>query len=229
MAVEPLPSSDDRRRLLFYEASEGGAGVLISIVSKNNMLSLVARKALEIMHYEVPETINSVSDLKERQDENQPCIAGCYRCLLSYYNQPEHAIIDRRNEKLKEILVALAKGSVVPYAELSGGAAGRSAFQDNANTSENIVLTNFLSSRGFKTPDVYDYQLMEHNSTAKGLYRNDKILLYFENPDSAVKQYAADRGYRIVVLGETEEAWNKIAGDETILPRVDNRGPYDGD
>jgi hypothetical protein len=218
MAVEPLPSSDDRRKLLFYEASEGGAGVLISLVSRNNALSLAARKALEIMHYEVPETINSVSDLKEKQGENQPCIAGCYRCLLSYYNQPEHAIIDRRNEKAKEILVALAKGSVVPQTEPSAGNLSRGSPPDNAN--DNTALTNFLNSHGFKIPDVFDYAFMGNNSTAKGLYKNDKILLFLEAPHCTVEQYAADRGYRIVVLGENEEAWNKNTGDKTILPGV---------
>jgi hypothetical protein len=204
MAVEPLPSSDDRRKLLFYEASEGGAGVLISLVSKNNELSLVARKALEIMHYEAPETLNSISELKEKQDG---CIAGCYRCLLSYYNQPEHAIIDRRNKKVKEILVALAKGNVVPDT-------------DNASTNENAALANFLNSHGFKTPDVYNYSLMNNNSIAKGLYRNDRILLYLESPNSTVEQYTADRGYRIVVIGKTEEEWNRNTGDNTILPKV---------
>ncbi|MDR1902707.1 MAG: DEAD/DEAH box helicase [Treponema sp.] len=204
IAVEPLPSGDDRKKLLFYEASEGGAGVLISLVSKNNELSLVARKALEIMHYEVPEFLNNVSDLKEKESG---CIAGCYRCLLSYYNQPEHSIIDRRNEKVKELLVALAKGNVVPDT-------------NNANTYGNAALTGFLNTHGFKIPDAFDYPLMDNNSVAKGLYRNDKILLYFKAPDITIEQYTADRGYRIVVIGETEEEWGRNAGDKTILPKV---------
>ena len=24
------------------------------------------------------------------------CVAACYRCLLSYYNQPDHELLDRR-------------------------------------------------------------------------------------------------------------------------------------
>ena len=32
------------------------------------------------------------------------CVAGCYRCLLSYYNQPEHELLDRRDEHARRIL-----------------------------------------------------------------------------------------------------------------------------
>jgi hypothetical protein len=38
------------------------------------------------------------------------CVAGCYRCLLSYYNQPDHELIDRRNELALELLIRLAHG-----------------------------------------------------------------------------------------------------------------------
>ena len=35
-------------------------------------------------------------------------MAGCYRCLLSYFNQPDHELIDRRDEDIVEFLCALA-------------------------------------------------------------------------------------------------------------------------
>ena len=28
-----------------------------------------------------------------------PCVAACYRCLMSYFNQPDHELIDRRDER----------------------------------------------------------------------------------------------------------------------------------
>ena len=30
-----------------------------------------------------------------RDKEGAECVKGCYRCLLSYYNQPDHELIDR--------------------------------------------------------------------------------------------------------------------------------------
>ena len=40
------------------------------------------------------------------------CVAGCYRCLLSYYNQPDHELIDRTDREVKTILLRLARSRV---------------------------------------------------------------------------------------------------------------------
>ena len=43
------------------------------------------------------------------------CVAGCYRCLLSYYNQPDHPVIDRRDRLARHLLLRLAAvKTVVP-------------------------------------------------------------------------------------------------------------------
>jgi hypothetical protein len=47
-----------------------------------------------------PSALRSVPDAR--------CVAGCYRCLLSYYNQPDHELIDRRNELALQFLLRLA-------------------------------------------------------------------------------------------------------------------------
>ena len=40
------------------------------------------------------------------------CVAGCYRCLLSYYNQPDHELIDRTERDVKTVLLRLRAVSV---------------------------------------------------------------------------------------------------------------------
>jgi hypothetical protein len=37
------------------------------------------------------------------------CVAGCYRCLLSYYNQPDHELINRRDPAALRLLWRLAQ------------------------------------------------------------------------------------------------------------------------
>ena len=49
---EPLPSRDNRRAVLAYEASEGGAGVLSRLIEDPDALNQVARQALELMHFD---------------------------------------------------------------------------------------------------------------------------------------------------------------------------------
>ena len=39
------------------------------------------------------------------ESEDARCVEGCYRCLLSYYNQPDHELIDRTNDSVRSLLL----------------------------------------------------------------------------------------------------------------------------
>lgn len=111
---EPLPARDNRRAILAYEATEGGAGVLSRLVSEPQTLGKVAREALALMHFDaVDEAIAAGDASLLASSRNAPCIKGCYRCLLSYFNQPDHELIDRTNPEAKQMLIDLARGQVV--------------------------------------------------------------------------------------------------------------------
>ena len=98
LAAEPLPDRDQRSTILFYEAAEGGAGVLTRVASGSDVVSKVARRALEVCHYASKSGgWKNVNDLEDRNDN---CEAGCYHCLLSYYNQWDHDLIDRKNKMM---------------------------------------------------------------------------------------------------------------------------------
>lgn len=78
-----------QRRLLFWEAAEGGAGVLARLVDDPGALARVAAAALETCHLDP-------TGGQERPEEARGCGRACYRCLLSYTNQPDHPLLDRR-------------------------------------------------------------------------------------------------------------------------------------
>lgn len=99
---EPLPTRKERRTILLYEATEGGAGVLNRLVSEPESMATVARRALKLMHYQEPYRPNEISEV------DGACVAGCYRCILSYYNQPDQELIDRRDPAVVEFLCELA-------------------------------------------------------------------------------------------------------------------------
>lgn len=92
-------------RLIFWEAAEGGAGVLRRLVEEPDALARVARAALEICHFD--------ADGAERPDVGE-CARACYRCLLSYSNQPDHALLDRR--AVRDFLVELSRAEVITQA-----------------------------------------------------------------------------------------------------------------
>jgi hypothetical protein len=113
--TEPVPSRDKRCAILAFEATEGGAGVLGRLSSEPWALSQVARAALELMHYQNIDNAVAAGDPSLLMpDPSADCVQACYRCLLSYYNQPDHEFIDRTNEATLQILLRLAHCEVVP-------------------------------------------------------------------------------------------------------------------
>jgi hypothetical protein len=90
-------------RLIFWEAAEGGAGVLRRLVEEPDALARAARAALDVCHFQ--------PDGRERDDAGE-CTRACYRCLLSYSNQPDHALLDR--QAIRDLLVELAQAQVAP-------------------------------------------------------------------------------------------------------------------
>lgn len=106
LSGEPLPNRYERNVILIYEASEGGIGVLNHLVSDSSKLREVAQAALRLMHY----NFNSESEELIHSDDH--CVAGCYGCLLSYFNQMDHELIDRKDSGLVEYLLRLANADM---------------------------------------------------------------------------------------------------------------------
>lgn len=107
--AEPMPTRDVRNGFLCYEATEGGAGVLARLVGEPESFATVARKALQVMHFDIADEGALPIDQTQLVDQaNTACVAACYRCLMSYYNQPDHELIDRRDEGARAMLLRLA-------------------------------------------------------------------------------------------------------------------------
>jgi superfamily II DNA/RNA helicase len=111
--AEPMPTRDVRNGFLCYEATEGGAGVLARLVAEPASLAAVARKTLQVMHFDLADDTSLPSSPQQLVDQpNTACVAACYRCLMSYYNQPDHELIDRRDQEVRAMLLRLASARV---------------------------------------------------------------------------------------------------------------------
>jgi len=122
--TEPVPSRESRRAILLFEATEGGAGVLGRFTTEPDALARVARKALELMHYRnIDAAIVAADPALLAADPEAHCVKGCYRCLLSYYNQPDHELIDRTDEDVRRTLLRLARSTTLGAGRPTGAAA----------------------------------------------------------------------------------------------------------
>jgi hypothetical protein len=174
IAAEPLPNADKRNYILFYEASEGGAGVLNKIAREPGELAKIAKKSLEIMHYDTTKSIHSVDDLI---DTNENCVAACYNCLLSYYNQSDHAIIDRKNQRVKEILISLL----------------------------NSEIKNKRNSKTDGEDVQYHHPISEGKWIADEYHRKEKIVVFYQYPGKEAEEYIVNHGFRLVIKEEEHE------------------------
>src|SRR3954469_23981304 len=101
LAAEPLPTADTRNVLLFFEAAEGGAGVLRRLIDDHEAIARVGAAALELCHFAADGT-----DLKRAKHASEDCEVACYDCLLSYGNQRDHRVLDRT--AIRDVLLELA-------------------------------------------------------------------------------------------------------------------------
>ncbi|MBM7278983.1 DEAD/DEAH box helicase [Gordonia rubripertincta] len=150
LAVESLPSNTGDHawsRLLFFEAAEGGAGVLRRLATEDGELRAVARKAIEILHFD-PDTGN---DLRRAPHAVEDCAQACYDCLLSYSNQWDHQRLDRHC-----VLPLLQELAVAGVAVGAGGEDRDSQLDRLTAACDSELEKKFLvllDDRGYRLPD----------------------------------------------------------------------------
>jgi Lhr-like helicase len=207
LAVEALPARSDRRALLLYEAAEGGAGVLNQLATDPNHLARAARTALSLMHYRVPEGFIDVDQLREPGPDEEgggfTCEAGCYQCLLSYFNQPDHEIIDRHERDALQFLANLANGQVTSSADLQHGT-------EEGSSNGTTLLNQWLSaitSLGLRKPDQTRVPVNGGEANADAYYQSARTLVFLTEPNESVAAYAVDRGYTIICFPSDPDTW----------------------
>ena len=219
LAAEPLPDRDNRTTILFYESAEGGAGVLTRLASDASALGRIARKALEVCHYESRTgRWTGCDDLANCEDN---CEAGCYRCLLSYYNQPDHPLIDRRNEAMRDLLCRLTR------AERSslGHSAGDDFEELNnvAGSGLEKAWLRYIKDNGYRLPDRGQPYLEAFDTRPDFAYTTHQTLVYIDGPhhrgdrqnalDAEITRRLQDAGFTVVRFDEDRESWDRVVDE----------------
>ena len=171
LSCEAMPSPQERREILFYEASEGGAGVLRQLAEGPAVLPALARRALEICHYD-PDT------LEDRAEDR--CGRACYECLLDYGNQPDHRILDRA--LIRDLLAELAHSECRP----AGGAGSRAerlaALRKRCDSRLEQRWLDRVESLGLRLPSDAQYAIPGHYTRPDFFYREANAAIYIDGP-----------------------------------------------
>ena len=223
LVAEPLPKLDERRALLFYEAAEGGAGVLTRLANDPASLALVAQNALRLLHHRAPaDGIWRLEDLPALEETdalgNHICEAGCYQCLLSYFNQPDHEHINRRNPDVLKVLVAMANAQVVPRSldESAGSASDAGGTEAEQGTHAARWLAA-LNQAGLNPPDALNVPVNQGAATAAAQYKAARALVFLDSVDATTAAALHDKGWQVLDFSAPEQWPARFAEHRTVF------------
>ncbi len=213
LAVEPLPDMASRHQLLFYEAAEGGAGVLRRLIDDPQALREVAQEALCLCHFD-PAT---GEDLRHAQRAREDCEAACYDCLLTYYNQRDHQLLDRRG--IRDFLLRLARTQVVASANAKPRPQHLEHLQRLTGSSLEQQWLSHLEARGLLLPTKGQPLIPECQTRPDFLYEDAMAAIYIDGPyhdyaerharDVVTTECLEDRGYFVIRFGPQDD-WDAI-------------------
>lgn len=205
VAVE-LIGEGDYLRIILWEAAEGGAGIWERLFNEPASLGEVARKALELCHFD--DTGVELPGWEEK------CGPGCYECLLIYSNQLEHRRIDRR--KIRDFLSELTKSRLV---ESTGGRSRDEQYKwlcesiDPISSFERQFL-DYVCNSGHKLPHFAQYQpTSDLHVQADFYYERESVpgvCVFIDGPhhdtqsqtshDQTVRTDLANLGFRVISI-----------------------------
>lgn len=228
LMAEPLPGRDNRQSILFFEAAEGGAGVLTRIATEPKAMQALASEALRIMHYQPSHDGQSwrKSELEqERNDKGElVCEAGCYKCLLSYYNQPDHPLIDRQDKDADGALIDILCRLTESTSAL--GTQGRAPEQHSAelermstSSLEKAWLAH-VEEQGYLKPDRAQHTLVAAGVNADFFYDDYNLAVFIDGPhhdtegqqakDAEANRKLEELGFIVVRFPKEQDQWPDI-------------------
>lgn len=233
VCVESLPSHNDRKSLLVYESGEGGSGILRDLVGNPDAFKAVAELALHIMHYEKTPAESWDPTNMARFDRKPSCLCGCYDCLLTFSNQPDHEFIDRRDEAALRFLTAVASSGVTVQhltvstpgsAGASTSGAGTSAAPTGASSAApapdaTTLWDRFkvlLVSRGCALPDQEPKTFKRLGLTFDAAYSAHRCVLSTTPISAADLDALQDFSWTVIDLAD-ETSWDSVINNHPAI------------
>jgi hypothetical protein len=204
--AEPMPTRDERSGFLLYEATEGGAGVLTRLVAEPERLAEVARKALSIMHFAVTDQASLPSDAPALIDApDTSCVAACYRCLMSYFNQPDHERIDRRDRHAKSLLLRLARATT---SGIDGAPVSRRSLRPSGSPGGGDAVDRFREVTRTRELPLPDAEPLTVGEVAIPLvWRAHYVAALLEGAEPSLTSQLEDKGFEVIAFDGDEAAW----------------------
>jgi len=216
----------ENRAILFWEAAEGGTGVLRRIYDDRDALAAVAREALEILHF-----APTGEDTRPAQSQDG-CARACYDCLLSYTNQRDHMLLDRH--QVRDLLLTLSEAEVHPVHRQTRDYEAHYAWLndrlDPASALEKRFLERLYRTRR-RLPDKAQHLIPEVPVSVDFYYEDPHggpgVCVFCDGQvhdaadarkrDEEIREDLRDLGYRVVTIRYDQDLETQISSHEDVF------------
>ena len=220
LAAEPLPSTNERRMLLFYESAEGGAGVLRQMLRPGHFRQVVCA-SLEAAHFDA----EAGQDREEQKEPNIRCDTGCYHCLLSYSNQFDHEMIDRK--KIVDLLLQLRDATLDASPTMRPRAEHLRLLKEKCESELEHSWLDFLEAGNYALPTDAQIPITDCETRPDFAYLDKfKCLIYVDGPphdfperqrlDKKQANRLRDAGWEVIRFHHQDD-WKRIVNDYSYL------------
>ena len=207
---------EEKQGILFWEAAEGGLGVLKRLVSEPKTIAQIAFKALEILHF----------DPVTGKDNAKDCVRACYDCLLSYYNQKDHSILNRHT--IKDFLLRLTNSITQMGRSQRDYDAQYRWLRDQTNPSSELerrFLDHLYNSKR-RLPD-YAQRPLKDIYCIPDFFYEPNICVFCDGKvhdesiqrlkDEEIRRELKERGYRVIVIRYDEDMEEQIEKHKEVF------------
>ena len=176
LAAEPLPTLDERNQILLYESAEGGAGVLRQLLDDTQALAQVAQTALALCHFDL-----DGQDLRRSERAKEDCETACYDCLMSYYNQMDHLLLDRH--LIRDLLLQLTQSKVVVSPTAVSPADHLAELKQYCDSDLERDWLDFLAQHNLHLPDEAQKFIEACHTKPDFWYADSYTAVFIDGPD----------------------------------------------
>jgi very-short-patch-repair endonuclease len=187
---------------------KAGAGVLRQLVEDPAVLPLLARRALELCHFD-PDTLTDRGA--------QTCGKACYECLLDYSNQPDHKDLDRF--LVRDLLAELSRSECRPAGGAGSRAERMAALRQRCDSQLEKRWLDLVDDLMLRPPSDAQHLIESCATRPDFFYREYNAAIYVDGPphdepeqirqDETITQFLMEMGY-IVIRFHHKADWHEI-------------------
>jgi superfamily II DNA/RNA helicase len=214
----------EKPNILIYEASEGSLGILSQLIQEPVRMKDLFTESYRCMHFD-PET-------KEETELGKSLPKASYQDLLSYYNQRDHEILDRR--EIKKVLEQLMECDFSPNQGTNNYESQYKYLLDiyDRNSATEKPFIEFLYKNRLSLPDKAQVNMKDFYINVDFVYNSvdGPVLVFCDGSihdeanimaeDDHKRQLLKDEGYDIVVWHYGESLNDLVERRKDIFRKV---------